>query len=169
MSRVRSFESCSAWEEANDLPWERKICLGDHGWETEQNICYINFIQGSFRSTFYWLLQIYFITQKLHISEYVFKNFLEELTLCREIIAVCNISKNSALPQIFLCHTFRTVPKELRYFSKTLSSSPFQQVTLYHSNSCMLYTPNKKFRFSTQCFSNDELRQCKKGSKWMNI
>ena len=33
-------------------------------------------------------------------------------------IAACNVSKNAAMQQV--------------------SSSPFQQVTLYHSNSCML-------------------------------
>ena len=35
--------------------------------------------------TFHWLLQVYCIAQKMHISEYVCKNFLEELAfLCRE-------------------------------------------------------------------------------------
>ena len=57
-------------------------------------------------------------------------------------------SKNAALPQVFFCHTLRIVPKEFGPFSKTLSSSPFQQITLYHSNSCMLYAPNEICRFS---------------------
>ena len=34
--------------------------------------------------TFHWLLQVHCIAQKMHISEYICKNFLEELTfLCR--------------------------------------------------------------------------------------
>ena len=91
------------------------------------------------------------IKQKMHISEYVCKTFLEKITFLRkEIIAVCNVSKNAALPQVFFCHTLGTVPQDFRSFSKTLSSIPLQQVTLYHLNLCMLYTPNKRCRFTTQ-------------------
>ena len=91
------------------------------------------------------------IKQKMHIPEYVCRTFLEKITfLRREIIAVYNVSKNAALPQVFFCHTLGTVPQYFRSFSKTLSSIPLQQVTLYHSNLCMLYTPNKRCRFTTQ-------------------
>ena len=48
----------------------------------------MNFIQDSFqsfpqhfKSTFYWLLQAYYITQKMYIFEYVCKTFFEELAL----------------------------------------------------------------------------------------
>ena len=49
----------------------------------------------------------------MDISECVCKTFFEELTFfCRETVAVCNVSKNAAPPQIFFCHTLRTVAKE---------------------------------------------------------
>ena len=55
----------------------------------------------------------------MHISEYVRKAFLEELTfLCREIIAACNVSKNAALPQVYFCHTLGTVSKEFDPFQR---------------------------------------------------
>ena len=79
----------------------------------------MNFIQDSFKSTIHWLLQVYCITQKMYISEYVSKAFLEELTfLCREIIAACNVSKNAALPQVYFCHTLRTISKEFDHFQR---------------------------------------------------
>ena len=61
-----------------------------------------------------------------------------------------NVCKNAARRQVFFSHTLQKVPKEFRSFSKTLSSSPFQQVTLYHSHPCILHTPNQRCRFSTQ-------------------
>ena len=45
-----------------------------------------------------------------------------------KIIAACNVSKNAALPQVF---SAIFIP-----FSKFLQS--ISQVTLYHTNSCML-------------------------------
>ena len=46
------------------------------------------------------------------------------------IIAACHISKNAAIPLIFLYHILKTVPKTFDPFQS--SSSPFQQVTLHH-------------------------------------
>ena len=39
-----------------------------------------------------------------------------------KIIAVCNVSKIAALPQVFFCHTLRTAPKNFQSFSTFFQS-----------------------------------------------
>ena len=70
--RGGSFGSCSAREGTNDLPWGNKGLPGDQG-QINYNM---NFIQDScqrfslpFKSIFQWLLQVYCVTQKMHISQ----------------------------------------------------------------------------------------------------
>ena len=126
----------------NDLPWEREGLTWGRNiyrltikWTSSKTALGIT-STDSFKCT---------ASQKMHISEYVYKTFLEELTfLCREIIAACDISKTVTLPQVFFFHFLRKIRNEFRCFSKTLSSRPFQRVSLYHSKSCMfLYTKPK--------------------------
>ena len=106
----------------------------------------------------------------MHISEYVCKTFLEELTfLCREIIAACNVSKNTAFPQAFFCHILKEFPN---------NSDPLQRHFLpFHFNKSLCIIPIHARKIFDpiaranapcgyqQCFSNDELRRCLKRSK----
>ena len=39
-----------------------------------------------------------------------------------KIVAVCYVSKNAALPQVFFCYTLRTVPKNFQSFSTFFQS-----------------------------------------------
>ena len=101
----------------------------------------INFIQQyfqkfslHFKRTFLWLLPFYYITQKMHIFEYVCENFLEKLTfLCRETF--------KELLQVVI---FLNMPLFHRCFSANFSilfkvfSFRFNKSLWYYSNSCML-------------------------------
>ena len=76
----------------------------------------------------------------MHISEYVRKAFLEELTfLCREIIAACNVSKNAALPQVYFCHTLRIVSKEFDPFQRPfLPVHFFKSLRIIQIHTCLI-------------------------------
>ena len=96
-----SFGSCPAWERANDIPWERRVCLGEQGWgETIQINYKINFIQDScqrfslhLKCTFHWLLQVYCTIQKIHISQEL--AFLWITLLCHETKLLCSFSSKT--------------------------------------------------------------------------
>ena len=92
-----SFRSYSAWE-GGQMTYlgEGRVCLGDQGYgETIQTDYRMNFIQGCcqrfslhFNSTLHWLLQVYCITQKIHISqELVFS--LDHYSVSWDIILLC--------------------------------------------------------------------------------
>ena len=50
------------------------------------------------------------------ISEHVFKTYLKELAIFlkgretfKKVIEVCNVSKNTAFPQVFFCYILGTI------------------------------------------------------------
>ena len=122
----------------------------------------MNFIQDSlqrfsqhFKSTFHWLTQVYCITQKIHISGYVCKTFLEELAFlkCREtfgkflqLVAFLN----AALPQVFFCHILTTVPKDFRSLPKFFISTSHFNKSPVPFNFMHVFRPNERCIFSTQ-------------------
>ena len=116
---------------AIDLPRGRKGLPG--GSEVGENIQInykMNYIQVSFqrfsqhfKSTLYWLLQVYCITQKMHFSEYLFKTFLEELAF---LLLYSPVTFLKML--YFFCYVSRIVPKDFWSFSKF-----FQSISISHS------------------------------------
>ena len=86
--------------------------------------------------------------KKMHISEYFCKTVSEELAIflkCSETFKIFLLFKGIFLPY------FKNSTKNLfDHFQGFFS--PYKQVTLYHSNSCVLLidTPNERCRFSTQ-------------------
>ena len=89
------------------------------------------------KSTFHWLLQVCCMNQKMHISEYVCKTFLS----FQELAFLSSETFEKLLQSIM----FLKMLLFHRYFFDPFqsSSSPFQQITPYHSNSCALLHTTK--------------------------
>ena len=119
----------------NDLPWEREGLTWGRNiyrltikWTSSKTALGVT-STDSFKCT---------ASQKMHISEYVYKTFLEELTfLCREIIAACDISKTVTLPQVFFFHFFEKNSKWISMLFKdtffpSISTSQFVPFKVMH-------------------------------------
>ena len=61
-----------------------------------------------------------------------------------KIVAACNVSKNSALPQVFFCYILKTAPKNFWFFSKFFQSISTRHCTV-QIHACF-YTPNERCR-----------------------
>ena len=78
-----------------------KVCLGKQGEEETIQINYkMNFVQDScqrfslyFKSTFHWMLHVYCITQKMHISQEL--GFLWTTLQYHEALPFCNFSSKT--------------------------------------------------------------------------
>ena len=101
------------------------------------NLNFSIFIQDSFQ---YLPLTISSLLHHTKIAHFwmCLPNFswrINFLKMQRNLIAACSISKIAALPKVFFYQSLRTVQKTFDVFKSFFS--PFQQVTLYHSDSCV--------------------------------
>ena len=86
-------------------------------------------------------------------------------------IAAYNVSKNAAIPQVFFNYILRTVPNVFHPFQSSSASSPFQQVILYHSNSCVIQlTRDADFPSNgSQMMSYYHVKKYPIGNKYWNL
>ena len=64
-----------------------------------------------------------------------------------KVVAACNLFKNATLPHVFFYHILRTVPKDFR--SKVLLVHFNKSFCAIQIHTCF-YTPNERWRYSTQ-------------------
>ena len=124
-------------EGANILPWGKEGFIWETGVRGKMHRLAIKltprFSQNSKSTSHCLLLGVFiFYHRKIHLYEYVCKNFIEKLAIflkCRESFNKILLPATlPTLPQEFFFCILRTVPKDLRSFSKF-----FQFISTSHS------------------------------------